>query len=45
MCLELLGIGIGMNFGVLFLSLWYLPLVSTKVSTLLYFLNKGGIYL
>ncbi|XP_060101416.1 platelet-derived growth factor subunit B isoform X2 [Heteronotia binoei] len=30
MCLELLGIGIGMNFGVLFLSLWYLPLISTK---------------
>ncbi|XP_077195583.1 platelet-derived growth factor subunit B isoform X2 [Paroedura picta] len=30
MCLELLGLGIGMNFGVLFLSLWYLPLISTK---------------
>ncbi|KAJ7330074.1 hypothetical protein JRQ81_016248 [Phrynocephalus forsythii] len=30
MCLELLGIGIGMNFGVLFVSLWYLPLISSE---------------
>lgn len=32
MCLELLGIGVGMNFRVLFMSLWYLPLISTEVS-------------
>lgn len=32
MCLELLGIGVGMNFGVLFVCLWYLPLISTEVS-------------
>ncbi|XP_014378307.1 platelet-derived growth factor subunit B [Alligator sinensis] len=30
MCLELLGIGVGMNFGVLFVCLWYLPLISTE---------------
>lgn len=30
MCLELLGIGVGMNFGVLFVSLWYLPLISSE---------------
>nr|XP_060633056.1 platelet-derived growth factor subunit B isoform X2 [Anolis sagrei ordinatus] len=30
MCLELLGIGVGMHFGVLFLSFWYLPLISSE---------------
>ncbi|XP_061495141.1 platelet-derived growth factor subunit B isoform X2 [Rhineura floridana] len=30
MCLELLGIGVGMNFGVLFVSLCYLPLISSE---------------
>lgn len=40
MCLELLGIGVGMNFGVLFVCFSYLPLVSSEVSNLLYFLKK-----
>uniref|UniRef100_A0A8D0CBX2 Platelet-derived growth factor subunit B n=1 Tax=Salvator merianae TaxID=96440 RepID=A0A8D0CBX2_SALMN len=30
MCLELLGIGVGMNFGLLFVSLWYLPLINSE---------------
>ncbi|XP_028601742.1 platelet-derived growth factor subunit B isoform X3 [Podarcis muralis] len=30
MCLELLGIGVGMNFGVLFVCFSYLPLVSSE---------------
>ncbi|XP_058046992.1 platelet-derived growth factor subunit B [Ahaetulla prasina] len=30
MCLELLGIGVGMNFGLLFVSLCYLPLISSE---------------
>ncbi|XP_067415609.1 platelet-derived growth factor subunit B [Emydura macquarii macquarii] len=30
MCLELLGIRVGMNFRLIFMSLWYLPLISTE---------------
>ncbi|XP_044311131.1 platelet-derived growth factor subunit B isoform X1 [Varanus komodoensis] len=30
MCLELLGIGVGMNFGVLVVCLWHLPLISSE---------------
>ncbi|XP_062989615.1 platelet-derived growth factor subunit B [Elgaria multicarinata webbii] len=30
MCLELLGIGVGMNFGVLLVCFWYLPLISSE---------------
>lgn len=36
MCLELLGIGVGMNFGLLFVSLCYLPLISSEVSSCLF---------
>lgn len=32
MCLELLGLRVGMNFRLIFMSLWYLPLISTEVS-------------
>uniref|UniRef100_A0A8C8RDG5 Platelet-derived growth factor subunit B n=1 Tax=Pelusios castaneus TaxID=367368 RepID=A0A8C8RDG5_9SAUR len=30
MCLELLRIRVGMNFRLIFMSLWYLPLISTE---------------
>ncbi|CAM4460330.1 platelet-derived growth factor subunit B isoform X1 [Lepidochelys kempii] len=30
MCLELLGLRVGMNFRLIFMSLWYLPLISTE---------------
>ncbi|TFK07288.1 endothelial cell-selective adhesion molecule [Platysternon megacephalum] len=30
MCLELLGLRVGMDFRLIFMSLWYLPLISTE---------------